>query len=212
MEANLDRSRSFIGIVPDDQWPERDGLAEQVGNVTDRTYGRVDNIMAIHSLNPAGLAAHNALYTSAMTGTATLRKVERELIAYVVSLENHCHYWITHHGRGLRRLLKDDTLFAEFEADWRNTSVSDKRRSMLTYALKLTHTPGEMVPADVEALRTAGFTDRDILDITEVIAYYAYVNRIADGLGVSTEDWIPHDEWRRGHGRGHHWCCVGYGW
>jgi uncharacterized peroxidase-related enzyme len=65
---------------------------------------------------------------------------------------------------------------------------------MLTYALKLTHTPGEMVPADVEALRTAGFTDRDILDITEVIAYYAYVNRIADGLGVSAEDWIPDDE------------------
>ena len=65
---------------------------------------------------------------------------------------------------------------------------------MLAYALKLTVTPGEMVPADVEALRTAGFTDRDILDITEVIGYYAYVNRIADGLGVSTEDWIPHDE------------------
>jgi len=92
MEADLDRSRARIGIVPDDQWPERAGLAELVGDVTDRTYGRVDNIMAIHSLNPAGLAAHNALYRSAMTGTATLRKVERELIAYVVSLENHCHY------------------------------------------------------------------------------------------------------------------------
>ena len=85
-------------------------------------------------------------------------------------------------------------LFAELEADWRNASVSDKRRSMLAYALKLTHSPGEMVPTDVEALRTAGFTDRDILDITEVIGYYAYVNRIADGLGVSTEDWIPDDE------------------
>jgi alkylhydroperoxidase family enzyme len=65
---------------------------------------------------------------------------------------------------------------------------------MLTYALKLTHAPGEMVSADVEALRDAEFTDRDILDITEVIGYYAYVNRIADGLGVATEDWIPHDE------------------
>ena len=65
---------------------------------------------------------------------------------------------------------------------------------MLSYARKLTHTPGEMVPADVEALRDAEFTDRDILDITEVIGYYAYVNRIADGLGVSIEDWIPHDE------------------
>lgn len=88
----LDRDRALIGIVPDDVWAETDGLAEQFDAVCDREYGRVDNIMAIHSLNPAGLAAHNALYISAMSGTKTLRKVERELIAFVVSLENHCHY------------------------------------------------------------------------------------------------------------------------
>lgn len=82
--------RSWIDIVPDDQW---DGdLAPLKDAVIDSTYGRIDNIMAVHSLNPQGLAAHNALYTSAMTGTATLRKVEREMIALVVSLENHCHY------------------------------------------------------------------------------------------------------------------------
>jgi uncharacterized peroxidase-related enzyme len=62
---------------------------------------------------------------------------------------------------------------------------------MLTYAVKLTRTPGAMVVSDVEALRAAGFSDRDILDIVEVTAYYAYVNRIADGLGVPTEEWIP---------------------
>lgn len=62
---------------------------------------------------------------------------------------------------------------------------------MLTYAVKLTHTPGEMQQSDVQALTDAGFTDRDILDIAEVISYYAYVNRIADGLGVNTESWIP---------------------
>lgn len=45
--------------------------------------------------------------------------------------------------------------------------------------------------ADVEGLRAEGYSDRDILDIAEVTAYYAYVNRIADGLGVETEDWIP---------------------
>lgn len=83
---------AWIESVPDEQWKNREGLADQYDAVVDKTYGRVDQIMAIHSLNPAGLAAHNALYTSAMTGTATLRKVERELIALVVSLENHCHY------------------------------------------------------------------------------------------------------------------------
>lgn len=62
---------------------------------------------------------------------------------------------------------------------------------MLRYAVKLTRTPAAVSDADVEALRSAGFSDRDILDIVEVVAYYAYANRIADGLGIETESWIP---------------------
>lgn len=83
---------AWIEIIPDDTWHTHEGLAEQHESVVDPAYGRVDNILAVHSLNPAALAAHNTLYRSAMTGTATLRKVERELIAFVVSLENNCHY------------------------------------------------------------------------------------------------------------------------
>ena len=64
---------------------------------------------------------------------------------------------------------------------------------MLGYAIKLTTDPGEMNEADVDNLRAVGFTDRDILDIVEVVSYYAYVNRIADGLGVSVEGWLPDD-------------------
>lgn len=87
-------ANAWIDTVPDDQWqsdPKSD-LADLYGKVVDGTYGRVDHIMAIHSLNPRGLAAHHTLYESAMAGTPSLRKVERELIALVVSLENHCHY------------------------------------------------------------------------------------------------------------------------
>ena len=61
---------------------------------------------------------------------------------------------------------------------------------MLEYAVKLTVAPGEVRRDDVDALRSVGFSDRDILDIVEVTAYYAYVNRIADGLGVPEESWI----------------------
>jgi len=60
---------------------------------------------------------------------------------------------------------------------------------MLTYVEKLTRTPGAMAISDVNSLRFVGFTDRDILDIATVAAYYAYVNRIADGLGVQLETW-----------------------
>ena len=62
---------------------------------------------------------------------------------------------------------------------------------MLGFAVKLTETPAATNDADIDALREAGFSDRDILDIVEVVAYYAYANRIADGLGLEAEDWIP---------------------
>jgi uncharacterized peroxidase-related enzyme len=65
--------------------------------------------------------------------------------------------------------------------------------SMLAFAERLTRSPGTMTPADAESLRTAGFTDRDVLDIVEVISYYAYANRIADGLGVTIEPWTDND-------------------
>ena len=65
---------------------------------------------------------------------------------------------------------------------------------MPAWSIKLTHTAGDMVAADVDELRAHDYSDRDILDIAEVVGYYAYVNRIADGLGVQTEAWIPDDE------------------
>jgi uncharacterized protein YciW len=61
---------------------------------------------------------------------------------------------------------------------------------MLRYADKLTRTPGSMRRTDLESLRETGFSDADILHIVEVTAYYAYVNRVADGLGVELEPWI----------------------
>jgi uncharacterized peroxidase-related enzyme len=62
---------------------------------------------------------------------------------------------------------------------------------MLRYAEKLTRMPATTTKDDVDQLRRVGFSDEDILHIAEVTAYYAYVNRIADGLGVELEPWIP---------------------
>jgi len=81
---------AWIETIREDEW---DGpLADLYGQVVDRDHDRVDNVMQIHSLNPAGMAGHLGVYRSAMAGTKTLRKVERELIALVVSRYNDCHY------------------------------------------------------------------------------------------------------------------------
>jgi len=83
--------------------------------------------------------------------------------------------------------VKDDEFVSQLEDDYKVADLSTTDRIMLDYSAKLTRTPGEMVEADVLALKAVGFTDRAILDIAQIVAYYAYVNRIADGVGVSLE-------------------------
>ena len=59
--------------------------------------------------------------------------------------------------------------------------------AVLDFAVKLTQTPGDMKPSDVETLRQQGFTDLAIHDVVQVASYFNYINRIADGLGVDLE-------------------------
>jgi uncharacterized peroxidase-related enzyme len=93
-----------------------------------------------------------------------------------------------HHGEALRRLIGDDALLAQLKEDYTQASLSPADRAMLDYAAKLTLTPAAVTRDDVQTLRDAGFNDQAILDIAQITAYFAFVNRTADGLGVMVED------------------------
>jgi uncharacterized peroxidase-related enzyme len=84
-------------------------------------------------------------------------------------------------------------LAERIEADYETAGLDERRLSMLRYVEKLTRTPAKTTKEDVALLGRAGFSDEDVLHIAEVTAYYAYVNRIADGLGVELEPWILPD-------------------
>lgn len=86
-------------------------------------------------------------------------------------------------------MVKDDTLLAQLKEDYAQASLSPADRAMLDYAAKLTRMPATVTCQDVQALRDAGFDDRAILDIAQITAYFAFVNRTADGLGVVLEDY-----------------------
>ena len=90
-------------------------------------------------------------------------------------------------------MLRDTDLASRIEEDYSTAGLSGKRLAMLSYAEKLTREPAAVTEADVSSLRSEGFTDTDILHIAEVVAYFAYANRIADGLGIPLEDWITED-------------------
>jgi uncharacterized peroxidase-related enzyme len=86
-------------------------------------------------------------------------------------------------------LTGDKGWTTQIETDYTQADLTPADKQMLDYCAKLTRTPWDMIEADVMALREVGFDDRAILDIAQVVAYYAYVNRIADGLGVSLEQY-----------------------
>ena len=101
-----------------------------------------------------------------------------------------------HHGAGLRRLLtvkkvsevEQDRLVDALTREHQSAEIADADRAMLDYARKLTLTPAAIDAADVDELRTQGFDDRGIHDICSITAYFGFVNRIADGLGVDVEE------------------------
>jgi len=94
---------------------------------------------------------------------------------------------VKHHGAGLRKLTHDETLVDALSVDWRSAKLSDADRQMLEYTEKLTLRPWDMNESDVVALRERGFSDSAILDINQVTSYYAFANRLADGLGIELE-------------------------
>jgi uncharacterized peroxidase-related enzyme len=94
---------------------------------------------------------------------------------------------VKHHGAGLLRLTEDEALVKGLTEDYTSVELPPADRAMLDYVAKLTRAPGTMERSDVEALRSAGFPDDAILDINQVTGYYAFANRLADGLGLDLE-------------------------
>ena len=98
----------------------------------------------------------------------------------------------------------NESVAKQLVVDYRTADLSDADRALCDYAAKLTLIPGEMGEADLDRLRAHGFDDDAITIATQVISYFNYINRIADGLGVDPEDWMEpsHEEWDRVRGRG----------
>jgi uncharacterized peroxidase-related enzyme len=152
----------------------------------------VDNIMMVHSLRPHTLEGHMAMYKNVLHHTSnSLPKCLLELTGVYVSVLNACGYCVEHHFNGLKRLLRDDA-----RADAMRTaleqnefeSVFDARETaILWYAEALTKTPASMTESLVQAMRDAGLSDGEILEINQVVSYFAYANRTVLGLGVTTD-------------------------
>ena len=167
----------------------------ELREIYDRVAGKdgyIDNILTIHGQRPHTLEGHMTLYKNVLHHKGnTLSKWVLELVGVYTSILNGCAYCVAHHFEGLRALVNDDGRAAAIRAALESGdlgSVFDNREAaLLRYTEKLTERPGEMEAADVAALREQGLSEGEVLEINQVVSYFAYVNRTALGLGVNTE-------------------------
>lgn len=180
---------AWISALPDDHGPAAEAFARVAG-----TRGKVSNIMAVHAVHPDAMLSHLQLYLDLMFARSELTRVERELIAVVVSRANDCAYCIAHHASSLRPLLRDDALADAVAGSPETAPLGERHRALVTYALRLTRSPGAVTATDVAALRDAGLGDRGIHDAAAITSYFNFVNRLALGLGVEleAEGWDAH--------------------
>lgn len=154
--------------------------------------GFVPNVLAAYALDMPKLEAFAAFYNDLMLAPSGLSKLEREMIAVTVSAENRCFYCLTAHGAAVRQLSGKPELGEALVMNYRAADITPRQRAMLDFAVKVTNQSSAIEEPDRAALRMAGFTDRDIWDISAVASFYNMSNRMASAV-----DMRPNHEYRR---------------
>ena len=152
--------------------------------------GLVPNVLKAYAFDEKKLRTFTELYNDLMLGDSNLSRLQREMIAVVVSSVNRCFYCLTAHGAAVRQLSENPQLGEMLVMNYRVADLDDREMAMLDFSNKLTREPENIVEPDRQALRDAGWTDRDIWDIGNVAAFFKLTNRVA-----SATDMQPNPEY-----------------
>jgi uncharacterized peroxidase-related enzyme len=158
--------------------------------VCDEKIGFLPNVLAAYSFSVPKLRAFMGMYNDLMLEDSVLSKLEREMIAVVVSAANRCYYCLTAHGQAVRQMSGDPALGELLAMNYRAAKLSRRQRAMLDFTHKMTVASAEVGEPDRKALRRAGFSDRAIWDIAAVASFFNMTNRMATAV-----DMMPNEEY-----------------
>ena len=150
----------------------------------DEKIGFVPNVLRAYAHDNQKLEAFAAFYNDLMLAPSGLSKLEREMIAVVVSSQNRCYYCLTAHGAAVRELSGDPVLAEMLVQNYRAAELPPRHRAMLDFAVKLTDAPSTVEEPDRARLRSAGFSDRDIWDVAAVASFFNMSNRMASAVDM----------------------------
>ncbi len=146
--------------------------------------GMIPNVLKANAFDMDKLNAFTGLYNNLMLADSGLSKLEREMIAVVVSSINRCYYCLVAHGAAVRQLSGDPALGEMLVMNYLVAPLDRRQRAMLDFAAKLTSASATIEEADRQALRDAGFNDRDIWDIANVAGFFNMTNRVASATAM----------------------------
>lgn len=146
--------------------------------------GMIPNVLRAYLFDIGKFDAFVAMYNDLMLGESGLTKLEREMIAVVVSSVNRCWYCQVAHGAAVRELSGDPALGEAMVMNYRAAPLDARTRAMLDFAALVTEASAKVTEADRDALRAQGFTDRDIFDIVAVVGFFSMSNRVASAIGM----------------------------
>lgn len=144
--------------------------------------GLLPNVLRSFSFRPERLRRFIDSYNEIMLSDGALTKLERELIAVVVSSCNRCYYCLVAHGQAVRELSGDPELGEAIALNYRVADLDERSMVMLDYVWALTESPNDVDAEDRKMLFDAGFGDEAIWEIVETAAFFNYTNRLAHGL------------------------------
>ncbi len=171
--------------------PMVDPLPEDIQkyfDICDEKLGLVPNVLKAYAFDMEKLRPFMAMYNELMLGESGLSKLEREMIAVVVSAVNRCWYCQVAHGATVRELSGNPQLGEAMVMNWRVADLDDRQRGMLAFAEKVTKTSSEVEEHDRQALRILGFSDQDIWDIAATVGFFSMSNRMASAVGMKPND------------------------
>lgn len=154
--------------------------------------GYVPNVLSAYSLRPQRLRNFMTIYNEIMLSPSGLSKLEREMVAVVVSSANRCYYCLVAHGAAVRQLSGDPQLGEMLAMNYRVAPLDPRQRTMMDFTWKLTTAPHLIEDADRDALSQQGLTQEDIFDLAETVALFNLSNRVA-----SATDMMPNPEYHR---------------
>lgn len=146
--------------------------------------GMVPNVLLAYAFDEDKLRGFTGMYNELMLGESGLSKLEREMIAVAVSSVNHCYYCLTAHGAAVRQLSGKPELGEQLAMNYRAAALSPREKAMLDFAVKLTERPDTIEESDRRRLREAGFSDRDIWDISATASFFNMSNRMAAAVDM----------------------------